>query len=113
MQVDQNTRLLLSGQFGEQAKFICQYMKCDLVSLESIITTDYDACFTAFVQSLHELLTSLKRGSLAATAATASVSPELIVEEIVAVEKKDEVEHEHVEKNSKKLPNKINKKMDK
>ncbi len=111
MQVDQNTRLLLSGQFGEQAKFICQYMKCDLVSLESIITTDYDACFTAFVQSLHELLTSLKRGSLAATAA--AVSPELIAEEIVAVEKRDEVDHEPVEKNSKKFPNKINKKMDK
>ncbi len=63
MDVDQNTRLILSGQFGEQAKFICQYIKCDLVSLQSVVTSDYDDCFNVFIQNARELLVGLKRSS--------------------------------------------------
>jgi len=64
MSTDNKIRLILDGKYGNEAKFICQYITCDLVNLESVANLDdYNRIFDNFINSTNEYLKSFKRSS--------------------------------------------------
>lgn len=71
---------------GQGERFIYQYIKSDIVSLESLVTDDYDKLFSRFINNIEELVVGIKRNS---TSPKSPVSSQQQVDK--AVDKKNAI----------------------